>query len=294
MKKLILFITFFSLTFAKSSIWDEGRILNIEGYDKASSFHLGKYFTLLQSEYFASMFLIGVIGIICVFALHYMIIGPKVFSHEGEKIYVFGVFSRIIHFLAAVSFILLVPTGLIMVFGSSFGGGVFVRTCKYIHDFGTVVFCIAVVPMFLIWFLDMFPKAYDLKWILIGGGYLSKEIKPVPSGKYNFGQKAWFWTATLGGFVMIATGAMMFFLDVENDFLRNLTKLSQIDILRASAIIHNILGVAVVVFFITHVYMVAFAIKGAMSSMIDGYKHEDEVKNLHSMWYKKLQEKKRA
>jgi len=34
--------------------------------------------------------------------------------------------------------------------------------------------------------------------------------------------------------------------------------------------------------------MSIFAIKGAIESMIDGYKSEDELKHLHSIFYKKL------
>jgi len=41
--------------------------------------------------------------------------------------------------------------------------------------------------------------------------------------------------------------------------------------------------------FITHVYMSMFAIKGAIHSIINGHMEEEEVKILHSSYYKKLQ-----
>ena len=65
---------------------------------------------------------------------------------------------------------------------------------------------------------------------------------------------------------------------------------SQIDLLRMSAIVHNILGMVVATFFMVHVYMAAIAIKGAIHSMITGYKEEEEVAILHSSWYKQLKE----
>jgi len=123
---------------------------------------------------------------------------------------------------------------------------------------------------------------------MIVGGYLSKEKKPVPAGKFNAGQKAWFWIAMPGGIVMIITGALMFFLNKDLSSVATLFGMSQIDVLRLSAIVHNILGMVVATFFMVHVYMAAIAIKGAIHSMITGYKEEEEVAILHSSWYKQL------
>ena len=73
--------------------------------------------------------------------------------------------------------------------------------------------------------------------------------------------------------------------------LKNLN-LDQIDINRIAAIVHNFLGVAIAALFITHLYMSIFAIKGSLESMKSGYKSEDELKYLHSSFYKKLIGKK--
>ena len=72
--------------------------------------------------------------------------------------------------------------------------------------------------------------------------------------------------------------------------IANFLGMSQIDVLRVSAIVHNILGMVVATFFMVHVYMAAIAIKGAIHSMITGYKEEEEVAILHSSWYKQLKE----
>jgi formate dehydrogenase subunit gamma len=125
---------------------------------------------------------------------------------------------------------------------------------------------------------------------MIVGGDLNKDKKPVPAGRFNAGQKTWYWLATLGGFIMIGTGAAMYFQDIRLDILAS-NHISQIDFLRASAIVHNALGLAVVALFFTHVYMAVFAIKGAIHSMIDGHKEEEEVEILHSCYYRELKEK---
>ncbi len=270
-----------------SAIWGKELVPNILNYDKEGSLHLGQYFTLLQSDYFKLVFFGVLVGVPALFLVHYLIIGPMIFSHDRKKIYVFTLFNRIIHTIAAIAFMLLVPTGLIIMFGATLGGGELVRVAKEIHAISTLLFIISVFPMFTMWVRWMFVHWDDFKWLMIVGGYLNKNKKPVPAGKFNAGQKLWFWLATLGGVVMIATGAAMYFQDFRLEILVELG-ISQIDFLRASAIIHNVLGMAVLGLFMTHVYMSVFAIKGAIHSIITGYKEEEEVEVLHSTFYKKL------
>ena len=272
---------------ADSQIWDSMRIQNILGYGQEESLKLGPLFTMLQSTWFYKIFLGILIGVPAVFFIHFLIIGPKVFSHDGEPIFAFTLFKRLIHALAAIAFVILIPTGLMIVFGSYLGGGTLIEYARHFHGIATVMFAISLVPMFLFWVMDMLPTFDDVKWMFILGGYLSKEIKEIPAGKFNAGQKMWFWIATLGGFAMIATGAVMYLQDFDYGIASALG-VTQIDLLRASAIVHNVLAFAVMALFFTHVYMAAIAIKGAIHSMITGYKEHDEVKYLHSTWYKKL------
>ncbi|WP_191321654.1 formate dehydrogenase subunit gamma [Malaciobacter halophilus] len=287
---LIIFLALTTAAFAAdSAIYGEELVTNILGYDKEGSLHLGQWFTILQGKYFSIAFLAILFGVPAVFALHYFIIGPKVFSHDRKKIHVFNLFHRFIHWLAGFSFLVLIPTGFIMIFGSFFGGGTFVEVSKELHAISTVFFAIAVVPMTLMWIKEMLPTMDDVKWMMILGGYLSKVKRPIPAGKFNAGQKMWFWVCTFGGIVMILTGAAMYFQDFELAIIKSMG-LSQIDFLRLSAIVHNILGMAVAALFFTHVYMSMFAIKGAIHSMITGDKEEEEVEILHSSYYKELKE----
>jgi len=287
---ILIFLVLSILAFGAdldSAIWGKDLIPNILDYDKQGSPHLGQYFTLLQSDYFKLVFFGVLVGVPAVFFIHYMIIGPMIFSHDRKKIYVFTLFNRIIHTIAGIAFILLVPTGLIIMFGNVLGGGALVRVSREIHAISTLLFIISVFPMLIMWVRWMLPTLDDVKWMMIVGGYLNKDKKPVPAGKFNAGQKLWFWVATVGGVVMIATGAAMYFQDFRLDILVQYG-ISQIDFLRASAIIHNLLGLVVLALFLTHVYMSVFAIKGAIHSIITGYKEEEEVEILHSSFYKKL------
>ncbi|MDD3324838.1 MAG: formate dehydrogenase subunit gamma [Sulfurospirillaceae bacterium] len=295
MKKIVILSLVFGLAMvgafaADSQIWGEMRIPNILSYGQEQSLKLGALFTMLQNHYFGKIFLAILVLVPLVFFVHYKVIGPKVFSHEGKKVYAFDMFNRVVHQIAAISFIVIVPTGFVIVFGDFFGGGTFVRLCKNLHGIFTIPFAIVVIPMFVMWVKDMFLHWDDIKWLMIVGGYLSKVKNPVPAGKFNAGQKTWYWLATLGGVLMIVTGAMMYFLDFKIEMLNNITGLSQIDLLRVSAILHNVVGFAVVALFFVHIYMSIFAIKGAIHSILTGYKEEEEVKILHSSWYRKLKE----
>ncbi|MGI9537931.1 MAG: formate dehydrogenase subunit gamma [Desulfocapsaceae bacterium] len=233
---------------------------------------VGQPFTQLQSELFWKIFL-GVITVIpVVFLLHFLIVGAKSFAHDGPQILFFNFFTRIVHWIGAISFALLVITGLLIIFGAIFGGGAPIRLARHIHIINAMIFGVIAVFMFLIWVKDMFPTFYDIKWIFILGGYLSKKKKPVPAGKFNAGQKAWFWLATVGGGVMAYTGYIIWGMNVDLDTVRLYT------------IVHNVLGMVLISLFLTHLYMSLFAIKGSLHSMISGYKPKEEVDILHSRY----------
>lgn len=302
MKKLLSLFVFVNFTFLNamlgsefvdhatlnSDLWGKGRFLNIDAYQQG----FAPFFVQIQSNgYFAMLCAIAIIAVIAAFAGHYIIIGAKHFSHDNGKIYAFSKTERIVHLIAALSWVILVPTGIIMMFGKEFGGGFFVTLCKNLHGFSTIAFALVIIPMAAFWFVRMLPRVYDIRWMMIVGGYLSKKKRPIPAGKFNAGQKAWFWVAILGGFMMILTGAAMFFLDFNTPILNDTLKLSQIELLRLSVIIHNVLGVGCAVFLLVHIYMAVFAIKGSIYSVITGYKEEEEVYILHHYWYQELVKK---
>ncbi|MFT5702089.1 MAG: formate dehydrogenase subunit gamma [Desulforhopalus sp.] len=233
----------------------------------------GQLFTVLQGQWFWKAFLLIIIAVPGVFLLHYLIIGAKHFDHDGEQILFFPLYARVIHFLAALSFTLLAITGLMMVLGTYLGGGAVIRLARYLHIGAAMVFVLPAVLMLLMWFKDMLPQTHDIAWMFMLGGYLSKEKKPVPAGKYNAGQKMYFWLVTAGGVVMAYTGYIIWGMGS-----------TALDTVRLYTIIHNILGMGILAFYLTHVYMSVFAIAGSLNSMKTGYKPKEEVDILHSRY----------
>ncbi|PID42484.1 MAG: formate dehydrogenase subunit gamma [Proteobacteria bacterium] len=232
----------------------------------------GGLFTLLQGQWFWKVFL-GIITVVpTVFLIHYLVIGAKHFDHDGEQVFFFTLYNRIVHFVAALSFSLLVITGLMIIFGNFLGGGTPIRLARYIHLTSATVFVVPGILMFLMWFVKMLPQLHDIHWLFILGGYLSKEKKPVPADKFNAGQKMYFWFATVGGMVMAYSGYVIWGFNGDLDTVRIYT------------MIHNVLGMAIVAFYLTHCYMSVFAIAGSLESMKTGYKPKDEVDILHSRY----------
>lgn len=295
MKKILfLILGLFGTLFAYTTVSEQNQeiITNMLSQEQTGNSHLADVFVFLQTRLFENAYLFILIVVPLVFLVHYLIIGPKKFKHDGKKYYVFTLFNRIIHGIAAVSFIIIIPTGIIMMFGSTFGGGEFVKACKELHAVSTVLFMISVIPMFLMWLKNMLFTAEDIKWFMILGGYLSKEKKPVPAGKFNAGQKMWFWVCTIGGLVMIFTGVTLYVQDLNLAVL-TMFGLTKIEMLRLCIIVHNIIGLAMTALFFTHIYMSIFAIKGAIASIINGYKEEEEMAILHGSYYKELEKTKK-
>lgn len=232
----------------------------------------GQVFTNFQSGLFTRLFLLILTILPTVFLLHYIVIGAKRFNHEGDEVLFFSAVIRLVHWIAAITFSLLVLTGLMVIFGKMFGGGSPVLLARTVHLCSALVFAGAALFMFVIWLKDMLPMPYDILWMLIAGGYLNKKKKPVPAGKFNGGQKMWFWLATVGGGVMAYTGWYLFNFQVSTDQLRLM------------AMIHNFLGAGLVAMFLVHLYMSLFAISGSIRSMITGYKPREEVEILHSRY----------
>jgi formate dehydrogenase subunit gamma len=237
---------------------------------------LGKLFTFLQSQWFWKVFLTIITAVPAVFLVHYLVIGAKHFDHDGEKVFFFPLLIRVVHFIAAVSFVLLVMTGLMIIFGGYLGGGRLIMTARYVHLVSAMAFVVPALLMFVVWIKDMLPQLHDIMWLLVLGGYLSRQKKPVPAGKFNAGQKLYFWFVTAGGGVMAYSGYVIWGMvgGVEN--------------VRLYAIVHNVLGMGILAFFLTHIYMAVFAIAGSLESMKTGYKPKEEVDILHSRYKYKV------
>ena len=262
------------------------RVFTTGLYEKVMETTLLGAVALLMGEYAFWVILVLLLSAVGGLSGHYGVIGPKHFSHDGEQIKVFSVASRINHWIAATSCSTLILTGLSMMAAAAPGthelleGTGVVQIAWKIHGVAAIIFAPTALFMLVEWSFAMLPRLYDIGWMKIAGGYLSKKKRPVPAHKFNVGQKSWYWVGTAGGMVMAGTGLVM------NQFWGGS------DVLNLVALVHHCIAAAIVALFTVHIYMVTFAIKGSFGSMINGHKSEEEVAILHSLYYKELQEKK--
>ncbi len=236
----------------------------------------GKQFTTWQSKYVRKVTGWAVVGILVLFALHMVAVGRKKLPEGGAEIPWYSLFNRFIHWLSAVSVSLLALTGLVMTFGKYLGGGAFVRFLRYVHGLLGIFTVVPVSIMLVMWAKDSIFRGYDIVWLSKFGGYLSKSHEPLPAGKFNAGQKIWFWLSTLVSIVMFYTGYLMFYFSASTDGLRT------------AALVHNILAVLLLVALLGHLYMVLYIYSGALRSMLRGTKTEKTVQFLYSEFYKKI------
>ncbi|MDY6821113.1 MAG: formate dehydrogenase subunit gamma [Deferribacterota bacterium] len=202
------------------------------------------------------------------FIIHYLIFGSKEFNEE-EKIYWFNFWNRFVHWSVAITFVILVITGIIIIFADNLGGGIIILITRYIHRITAFLFIIFDILMIIMWRKYFITKPYDIKWLMMLGGYLSKKKKVVPADKFNFGQKLWLILSSIGGVILFITGIVILSLPPD------------VKLLQVSIYIHNIIGIILVGFFMIHLYMSVFVIKGSIKTMITGYKPKEEAEYMH-------------
>ena len=146
---------------------------------------------------------------------------------------------------------------------------------KFLHDYLGPVFAIALVVMIFTFFKGNFFKSIDLKWFLKGGGLIGKHVS---AGRYNAGEKAWYWFAMIVGVVVVISGLILDF----PYFVHTRTNLE------LSHMIHAISGIVILAASFGHIYMGTLAEEGATDAMMTGYCDENWAKEHHDLWVEEL------
>ena len=201
---------------------------------------------------------------------------------SGRRIERFSTGERLVHNTVAFSFILLALGGLLMIFGKHIlvpflGHTVFswlLQVLKPVHNFLGLVFAVALVAMIAMWLKDNVWKPIDAEWIRRGGGLL--DGSHVPSGRFNFGEKTWFWIGvTMLGLTVTASGLLLNFpsiLQIRAD-------------LQVTNLVHGIGALLMILLGFGHIYMGTIGVEGALDSMKTGEVDEVWAKDHHQAWF---------
>jgi formate dehydrogenase subunit gamma len=229
-----------------------------------------------------------VIAVLAVIAALYYTKGPLKLHDKptGRLIHRFSSMEQVAHWCMAISFVVLGISGLIMLFGKHvllpvIGYTLFswlTALAKNLHNFVGPFFILSTVIFVVMFVRDNLPKAYDFTWFAKSWGYMTGGAH-VPSGRFNAGEKAWFW----GGVVVLSvvvsyTGVILLF----PNFDQTRAAMQEAWIWHASA---ALLYIAVS---LGHIYMGTIGVEGAYASMRTGYVDEIWAKEHHEIWYNEV------
>ncbi|KAB2926855.1 MAG: formate dehydrogenase subunit gamma [Dechloromonas sp.] len=216
--------------------------------------------------------------------LFYKIKGPLT-NHDpltGKLIQRFPPYERVIHWITAGSFLVLALTGLAILFGKHVLMPVIGHTLfgylmvlgKNVHNFVGPLFFVSTLAMIGVWARDNVWQNIDALWIRKAGGLLTGEH--VPSGRFNFGEKTWFWIGvTILGLTVSISGLVM---DFPNfGWTRGN--------MQTANIVHAVAAIVMLLLSFGHIYMGTIGVHGAYASMKTGYVDETWAREHHEQWY---------
>lgn len=197
--------------------------------------------------------------------------------------------ARINHWVVAISFILLMISGLALFHPSLywltglFGGG---QTARWLHPWLGVVLVIGFLGLFLRFFAANLPETTDWVWLARLRHVLAGREEYLPEvGKYNAGQKFVFWSQAVLVAVMFITGIGLWPAGLAY-FEQLLGFKATIDQRRLAAVLHAGSAVLTIAIWIIHVYA-AIWVRGTISAMTRGTVSGGWAWRHHRKWLRK-------
>jgi len=192
-------------------------------------------------------------------------------------------FERIVHWSLAISCLVLIASGLGIMFksfnwvGDMVGG---LRSLKYVHNFTGLWFGASLAFAIGMWWKEagVFSMPEDLDWMMCGGGYLWHVDKVPEVGKYNPGQKAFFLAVAGCGVLMFLTGLVMWFpIGIPSMLVRWMF------------VLHALGFLTIFAFFFVHLYLGTVGSPGSLQAMTTGWVTRAWLKKQHTKWLKEME-----
>jgi formate dehydrogenase subunit gamma len=197
----------------------------------------------------------------------------------GNEIIRHRLSTRVVHWTVAVFFFGALFTGMPIwspVFGWMaylFGG---LSVCRWLHAWLGVAFAAAMVLMFVLWARDMVFDKNDKRFSVVE--YMKFSDKEDPNvGKYNAGQKFFFWAAVVGAVALLLTGIVLWWPASFGQGLRS-----------ASILLHDVAFIAFFVAIVGHIYLGTAAEPGTFQSMTRGTVTRSWARLHHPRWFREV------
>jgi len=203
---------------------------------------------------------------------------------NSDRILRYSLTERVMHWVAALTYGYVLLTGLAFYsphlywIATVLGGP---ATSRYWHPWLGVVFVGTVVWMLRAWFADMRITPADRKWGDAMDHYIRNEDENLPAiGRFNLGQKYFFWAMLWAGIVVLLSGLILWFPERIPWSLRTLRF--------AAILLHVSAALITIGAFIIHVYMGTAVVRGGFTSIIRGEVSPAWARTHHRLWYDRV------
>jgi formate dehydrogenase subunit gamma len=197
--------------------------------------------------------------------------------------------ERIVHALAAASYVYLLLTGLafwtpaLYWIAALLGGGYLARL---LHPWAGVVFAVIVARMYFMWRHDMQTTAADLEWRRAIWQYISNQDDEVPAaGRFNFGQKQLFWVMVWSAVLLFVSGVVLWLPQAVPTSARWLRELA--------VIVHAVAALVTIGAFIVHLYMGLAVVPGGTRAIVHGKVTKAWARSHHRLWFESRDDPRR-
>ena len=202
-------------------------------------------------------------------------------AHNDEMIPRYSFAERANHWIGALTYTYLLMTGL--AFWSPYlywlaavvGGGPVARSW---HPWVGLIFAASVFWTFKEWRRDMQMDESDRAWAKAIPYYIENEDDKLPPvGRFNYGQKLFFWGIFYGVILLLLSGIALWYTEALPWSLRFVRY--------AAILIHASVALITIGLFLIHVYMSAILEEGSLTSMIHGKVTSAWAWTFHRAWY---------
>ena len=196
---------------------------------------------------------------------------------SGDELVRHNLWARAIHWTVALFFMICLFTGLPIwspIFGwtaALFGG---LTVCRWLHAWSGIAFAVATIWMTIHWMAQMKIEPNEKHFSLLQ--YLRFESRTDPeTGKYNAGQKRFFWTVVPAMLLVLLTGIPLWWPGAFSWRLRQFC-----------LPLHDIGFIFWFVAIVGHIYLGTAAEPGTFRSMVGGTVTRAWAKLHHPRWYR--------
>jgi formate dehydrogenase subunit gamma len=205
-------------------------------------------------------------------------------GETGGRVLRYTLSERVHHWLGALFYTYCLITGL--AFWSPYmywlaaivGGG---PTARFWHPWFGLAFAVSMVWMYKMWDRDMQITEPDRRWSKAMEYYVKNEDDKLPPiGRFNYGQKLFFWLMLFGVILLLISGLGLWFVESIPWSLRWLRYLA--------VTVHVAAALATIGLFIIHIYMGTAMVRGGFTSIIRGEVSAAWAKTHHRLWYEQV------